>query len=259
MLPGNGLDPSDQDGGNFIMNWPLFGIYKPDAITYFEQDNVGYLVMANEGEGRTFSTNYTDESTVAALPLDPTAFPDAALLKQTNALGRLLVSTIDGDIDHDGDFDELHSFGARSFTIRNTSGGVVFDNGDDFEQITALLFPANFNCSSTSNTRDGRSRNKGPEPESVVIGHVNGKHYAFVGLERIGGIVVYDLTQPSNPQMVEYVNTRNFGAGPLTVAAGDVSPEGLLFIPGERSPNGKPLLVTANEISGTMAIFQFEN
>jgi uncharacterized protein len=94
---------------------------------------------------------------------------------------------------------------------------------------------------------DARSDNKGPEPEGVAIGVVNGRTYAFIGSERTGDVFVYDVTNPSSPSFIEYINTPE-----------DISPEGLTFISSADSPTGKPLLVSANEASNTVAVFEFK-
>ncbi len=139
------------------------------------------------------------------------------------------------------------------------------DSGDALERITAKAYPANFNASNTNNEFDNRSDDKGPEPEGVVIGKVSGTPYAFIGLERIGGVVVFDVSDPKAPKFVQYVNRRNFNVEPETddgggdPGAGDLGPEGLLFISSDDSPNGKPLLVVGNEISGTTTIYEIRN
>ena len=114
----------------------------------------------------------------------------------------------------------------RSFSIWTDQGALVFDSGDAIERMTAAAHPANFNASNTNNTRDDRSDDKGPEPEGVTVGKLFGRNYLFVMLERIGGIAVYDLTNPAAPQFEQYINTRSFAAAPGTVAAGDLGPEG---------------------------------
>ena len=150
----------------------------------------------------------------------------------------------------------LFSYGARSFSILDDRGRRVYDSGDDFEQITAAALPDNFNASNDKNTFDNRSDNKGPEPEGVVVGKVDGRHYAFIGLERVGGIMVYDVTKPRNPKFVEYYNNRDFTQDVELPEAGDLGPEGMAFIAAKDSPNGTPLLVMANEVSGTTTIYE---
>lgn len=254
-LPGNGLDASDQDGGIHIQPWPIRGIYNPDSIAHYSHRGQTYLVMANEGDSREWP-GFREDVRLSTLMLDPTAFPDGADLKRTNNLGRLAVSSVDGDIDHDGDMDVIYSYGARSFSIRTATGGLVWDSGDELEQLTATLLPARFNASNSNNSRDSRSPSKGPEPEGLAVGRVRGRTLAFIGLERIGGIAVYNISNPFQPVLEDYVNTRTF-ANPFNFdTAGDLGPEGLAFIAAEDSPNGLPLLVAAHEVSGSTTIFQ---
>jgi hypothetical protein len=152
------------------------------------------------------------------------------------------------------------AFGARSFSIWTTTGSLVFDSGDALEQITAAAFPANFNSNNDANNSfDTRSDDKGPEPEGVTIGKVGSKTYAFIGLERMSGVVVYDISTPSAPVFVQYVNPRNFAGSPAAGTAGDLGPEGLFFIPIGDSPIQKPLLVVANEVSGTTTIYEINS
>jgi hypothetical protein len=243
-VPGNALDPSDRDGGIHIANWPVWGMYQPDAIAYFKFAGfLPFLIVANEGDARAWP-GFTEEVRVKDAVLDPTAFPNAADLKADPKLGRLTVTTT-GDVDKDGDLDYLLPFGGRSISIRNVLGGLVWDSADDLEQQTALLAAERFNSDGAPATFDTRSDNKGPEPEGLVVGKISGRTYVFAGMERVGGVIVYDITFPWAPKFVQYVTS-----------SGDVSPEGLVFISAEDSPNGKPMLVVSHEISGTIRIFE---
>src|SRR5690606_23090630 len=123
------------------------------------------------------------------------------------------------------------------------------------------LLPDYFNSNNTENARDSRSDDKGPEPEAVTIAQVNARTFAFIGLERIGGIMVYDVTNPRNAQFVQYLNNRDFSASQADVEAGqagDLGPEGLAFIPATDSPIGKPLLAVGNEVSGTTTLYAID-
>lgn len=162
-------------------------------------------------------------------------------------------------------YEELVAYGARSFSIFDAdSGAMVYDSGSDFEVITAqrLGFDGGFNASNDDNESDDRSDDKGPEPEALTLGTLAGRTYAFVGLERVGGIMVYDISSPEAPRFVQYINPRDFSEDPenpddsYNTAAGDLGPEGMVFIPAADSPNGEPLLLVGNEISGTTAIYQ---
>jgi len=162
-------------------------------------------------------------------------------------------------------YEELVAYGARSFSIFDAdSRAMVYDSGSDFEVITAqrLGFDGGFNASNDDNESDDRSDDKGPEPEALTLGTLAGRTYAFVGLERVGGIMVYDISSPEAPRFVQYINPRDFSEDPenpddsYNTAAGDLGPEGMVFIPAADSPNGEPLLLVGNEISGTTAIYQ---
>jgi uncharacterized protein len=247
-LTGNGFDASDQDTANRIniQNWPVFGLYQPDAIASYTANGQTYYITANEGDSRAY-TGYSEEIRVGAAGyvLDPTLFPNATTLKQNANLGRLQLTNATGDTDGDGDFDRIEAFGARSFSIWNASGAQVFDSGDQLERITAAQVPTLFNSDGLAATFDSRSDNKGPEPEGVTIGVINNRTYAFVGLERTGDVIVYDVSNPIAPQFVQYINIPE-----------DTGAEGLTFVSAADSPTGKPLLITANEVSKTVGIFE---
>lgn len=257
-IPGNGLDASDQNGGVVnITTWPIKGMYQPDAITAFTVGGQNYIISANEGDVREYTAlNEASRLGSGSYLLDPTVFPNAATLKNNSNLGRLNVTTKTGDIDNDGDFDVIHSFGARSFSIWNAAGALVWDSGDQIEQLMNTISPANFNCSNTNNTKKNRSDDKGPEPEAVTVAQIGDSLFAFVGLERIGGVMIYNITNPNAPTFSSYINTRNFAQTPSLNNGGDLGPEGIIFIPKNESPNGKDLLVLSNEISGTISIYQ---
>ncbi|WP_008314964.1 choice-of-anchor I family protein [Leptolyngbya sp. PCC 6406] len=266
-LPGNGLDASDRDDAINIANWPVFGMYQPDAISSYEVDGKTYIVTANEGDARDY-TGFSEEERVRGLGangLDPIAFPDRATLRDNANLGRLTITKTLGQ-NAEGRYEELYAFGARSFSIWDTDGNLVWDSGDAFEQIIAAEIAAGnlplnaFNANHESNDSfDTRSDNKGPEPEGIDIGVVNGRIYAFIGLERVGGVMAYDITNPAAPVFQSYVNNRNFDLELPPEEAGDLGAEGVLFIPAQLSPNGKNLVVTTNEVSGTTTLFAVED
>ncbi len=262
-VPGQGLDPSDLDGPEgtasaLIGNWPVFGMYQPDGIASFNIRNNLYLVTANEGDSRTSDDfpgfNEEVRAGTTGYVLDPIEFPTAGDLKGNASLGRLNVTNASGDRDGDGDFDQIHVFGARSFSIWNSAGQLVWDSGDQFEQYfddPANGFDSIFNASNSNNKLDDRSDNKGPEPEGVVTGRVGPSVYAFIALERIGGVMAFDVSNPSAPVFAAYSNTRLIDA-----VGGDRGPEGITFVSEEDSPNGRPLVLVGNEVSKTIAIFQ---
>lgn len=252
--PGHGLDPSDRDGGVRIANWPVRGLYQPDTIVAFEIGGVEYLAMADEGDTRSYSA-FRETVRVADLKLDPEVFPDAGELQRPDRLGRLWVSAVSGDEDGDGRHEALYASGGRGFSIRDTAGRLVFDSGDGLERMIAAALPEGFNANNNDNDSfDARSDDRGPEPEAITVGRIGDRIYAFVGLERVGGIAVYDVTEPAAARPVGYWTTRNFAGDPVIGTAGDLGPECVIFIPADRSPNGEDLIVSANEISGTVTI-----
>jgi len=255
MEEGNGIDASNKDGFINISNWPTYGMYMPDSIASYKYRGETFLVTANEGDSRDYA-GFSEETRVKDVILDPVAFPDQMTLQAQENLGRLKITTTNGDLDNDGDYDALFSFGARSFSIRTDHGHMVFDSGDDFERITAAAFPDDFNSDEVNGSFDDRSDDKGPEPEGLALGQIFDRTYAFIGLERIGGIMIYDITNPFSPSFIQYVNTRIFTGNAEAGTAGDLSPEGIIFIPAQKSPTLKPLLVVAYEVSGTTTIFE---
>lgn len=194
---------------------------------------------------------------------------------RTDALGQPVMFNTSGVEDPTGDrlmYDALYSYGARSFSIWNAQGELVWDSGDQIEQFLAsdecmLGAAKNIPCAEYFNSghdegsaKDSRSDAKGPEPEGLTIGQLGDKTFVFVGLERMGGILVYDITAPAAPLFVDYLNTREDWTTeePDTVlsTAGDLGPEGLAFVSAEDSPSGKPLLIVGYEVSGTTAVYE---
>lgn len=255
-LAANAMDVSNRDGEINITTWPVFGFPLPDSIATYEAGGRTFIVTANEGDARDYD-GFSEEARVKDLTLDPDAFPRAAALQLDENLGRLNITTTLGDTDGDGDYDRLFSYGARSFSIYSTDGELVFDSGSDLEEITAMLLPDDFNSTNDENgSFDNRSDDKGPEPEALTVGAIGGNTYAFIGAERIGGIFVYDITNPNEPAFESYINTRDFSGDPALGTAGDLAPEGLVFISADDSPTGEALLLAAHEVSGTTAIFR---
>ena len=228
----------------------LRGIRMPDSIALYSVDGTDYVVTANEGDSREWG-DYLNE--------DERDFKDG----QTSPTGKITAenSGLTGKVvffdssDYDGlDANLDYLFGGRSFTVYEADGNgltEVFDSGSDFEAKTAIYVPENFNCSNDDKSIDDRSGKKGPESESVTLGTVGEKTYAFVGLERVGGVMVYDITDPAHISFANYINSRDYSED----IAGDNSPEGLCFIPAGESWDGNAYLVAACEVSGTVAVY----
>jgi hypothetical protein len=254
---GNGLDATNNGSTVNIANWPIKGMYLPDALTHFNVGGVEYLITANEGDARAdYGAANNEETSIGAATysLDPIAFPHASAMKINANLGKLKCTNRLGDIDNDGDFDEIYTFGARSFSIWNaTTGTLVYDSGDDLEQITSTdpTYGAMFNCSNTNITKKDRSDDKGPEPEGVAVATIAGNMYAFVSMERVGGLMVFNINNPAAPQFVQYVNNRG-----LTGLTGDRGPEGIIYITQQNSPTGKAMIVLGNEVSSSVSAYE---
>lgn len=215
--PGNELG-AFENGVVEFKNHNLKVLYQPDSIAYYG----GYLYTANEGDAREWGD-----------------------YKESVEKGGFKVSRVDE-----------HLFGARSLSVWSPEGRLLWDSGSEIERITAEKLPQYFNASNTKNKPGGRDADKGPEPEGLAVGTVGDHPYAFVGLERIGGVVIYDLGDPARPKLRGYVNNRDFEADPKTPESKDLGPEGVHFIAAKASPNGKPMLVVCNEISGTTSLFE---
>jgi DNA-binding beta-propeller fold protein YncE len=253
---GDGFDASDRDGGVRLRRWPVFGMYQPDSIADYALDGATYVVTANEGDTRGYA-GFSDEARVKDLKLDASL---PAALQDDDALGRLNVSSVGGDTDGDGDVDRLLAFGGRSIAIWNANGELVYDSGDALEQFIAAHLPERFNIDEDGKNKiDDRSPDKGPEPEGLVIGRVGDSTYAFVGLERTSAVAVFDVTRPESAELLDVVplalekNKQDATGGP------HIAPEGLCFVPADRSPIGAPLLAVACEVTGTTLLFRVDS
>ncbi|WP_080780233.1 choice-of-anchor I family protein [Chryseobacterium phocaeense] len=252
-IPGNGFDASDNNGEVLIANWPVKAYYIPDAVQNYKVGATNYIVTANEGDEKDLS-GYSERTTVGAntYTLDPVLFPQANVLKASYNLGRFRVSSATGNTDADTDFEEIAALGARSFSIFNAdTKQLVYDSGDRFERYIAAYHPLIFNADNEANGAKNRSRAKGPEPEGVALATIAGQTYAFITLERTGGVMVYNITDPNNPTFTDYKHSRSTSA-----YGGDNGPEGITYIAPENTTTGKGYVVIANEISGTLSMYE---
>ena len=240
-------DVSNKDGGINMKRWPVLMMYQPDAIVAYETKGSTYLVTANEGDAKDYD-GFSEETRVGKLKLDKTMFPNANELQKKENLGRLKTTKTFGDTDGDGDHDIIYAYGGRSFSIWKDDGTLVFDSGNAFENIISKRSPEMFNANGPSKI-DDRSDDKGPEPEALAIGEIDGRIYAFIGMERNNAIFAYDITLPSDPHMVSYIMPNE----------NHNSPEGLEFISANDSPTGKPLLAVAFEMTGTIGLYEINN
>lgn len=275
------MDISDKDGKINIRTAPVKGILQPDSIAAYEVDGTTYLVTANEGDARDWEA-YSEEERIKKLggkKLAPicegyagmTAGEIEEFQADENA-GRLKITTALGLNEEKNCYEDLYTYGGRSFSIFTADGTRVFDSGAEFEELTAKLLPEYFNTNHTENEFESRSDDKGPEPEGVTLGEINGRTYAFIGFERLGGVMVYDITDPAKPAYTAYINNRDFSINMEKLAeegddavkaglekVGDLGAEGLTFVPAKDSPNGENLLIVGNEVSGTTTVFQVDS
>ncbi|MED4454663.1 choice-of-anchor I family protein [Metabacillus fastidiosus] len=264
----NQLDASDKDGKINIQNWPILSMYMPDGMASYEVKGKTYILTANEGDAQDykgFSEEARVEDLVNSYKLNAKLYKGFSQeqldkmvkdgLFKKEQLGRLKTTTA-APKNKDGKYEAIYGYGARSFSIWDANSlKLTYDSGSDFEKITAEAVPNHFNANNTEDELDSRSDDKGPEPESVIVGNVKGKNYAFIGLERTGGIMVYDVTNPEKPRFNTYISSRTFNGGKVTAASNDVAPEGLTFIPASDSPTGQDLLLAAHEVTGTIAVY----
>ncbi|WP_316571375.1 choice-of-anchor I family protein [Neobacillus sp. YIM B06451] len=262
-IPGNELDAA-RNGKIELERLPILGAYMPDSVAYVKIGGVDYLVTANEGDATEWPEDDSTFINVAdfkdvkdTIELDPSIFKgmsaaeaQAAFDKMKNSAGyqKLEVLTDRGN-------DAIYTLGGRSFSIwKADTMELVYDSGSDFETITSQRFPDVFNWSNDDDEFEKRSTKKGPEPEDVKIGKIGKDVYAFVGLERIGGVMAYNISNPEKAQFANYFNSRDFSKA----IAGDVSPEGLEFIDANSSPTKKPLVLVGNEVSGTVTVNEIQ-
>lgn len=233
-LAENAIDASDKDSKKEFTTYnKVFGMYMPDAIAYYNYNGKPYLFTANEGDSREY-TAFIEMKRAATVILDPTSFPTAATLQKDASLGRLNITTTLGDTDGDGDFDALYSLGARSFSVWDaTTGAQVFDSKNELDK----------KANDLGIYDDGRSDDKGVEPESIAIGRVGSKTIAVVGMERADAFAIYDITTPTAPVFIKMYKT------------GD-APEGIIFIPASKSPINQSLIVISSENDGLVKIYK---
>ncbi|WP_391558697.1 choice-of-anchor I family protein [Robertmurraya sp.] len=232
----NALDAL-KDGQVNLTAQNLYGTYMPDGIASQKIGGKQYIFTANEGDGREWG-EYEDTGSYT--------FPGTSFKIDT------ILNT-----ERDGlEADKTYIYGSRSFSIWDAGTmEQVYDSGSDFEKVTGELYPEAFNSSNNKTELDSRSGKKGPEPEDIKVMKVNGKTFAFIGLERTGGIMMYDVTNVENVKFHDYVNLRDF-TGTDVSSSGDLAPEGLCLIEAKDSPTGKPLMLVANEVSGNVRVFE---
>ena len=278
------IDASDRDGLanspaterpadlTYTSNFPaakvddvVAGMPMPDTAVTFQKNGVQVIATANEGDFRLDDVDRIRVRDIGNAQRDATVF--TSTLRDNAVLGRLRVSTIDGDTDADGQIEVPTMPGTRSFTLWNAeTGDIVFDSGSAIEDYVKANNLASFGIE-TGTTGvgffDSRSDDKGPEPEALAFGRVNGRDLIFVGAERENGIFQFDITDLNNVEITGYYNTvtgtADNGFGAFT------SPESIQFIAAADSPTGQALIIVGYEgvfdasasidISGSLAVY----
>jgi len=301
------LDPSNKDDGpgEFASYEKLVGLYMPDTIASIEIDGETYILTANEGDGREYIYETTQEACDAAghewdgddfspggddedadayaneeddcisftdeargddiADKVDAAHPHKAALADDALLGRIKVTD---DFDSYGADDDIVTFGARSFSIWNEAGDLVYDSGDILAKKAFADNNDAFNATNDNNdpaeTGDNRSDDKGIEPEAVEVAQIGDRSFAFIGLERQGGVMVFDITDPTAPVYQSYLNNRDYTEAVCTEtddgdcdndtynsAAGDLGPESIEYFTRE----GAHFIAVGNEVSGTTTVY----
>jgi DNA-binding beta-propeller fold protein YncE len=241
------IDASDKDGAGgtalALVDDVVKGMPMPDTMASFTAGGTRFLVTANEGD---FRVDDGDRIRVK----DFTGVEAGVTIDRTDAaFGRLRVLKDVSDPDGDGLLDEPVMPGTRSFSIWNATTGALVKDSGSLEPLLLTLDPTrhNINAESGSAVLDARSPDKGPEPEAIATGDINGHRYLFVGLERQDGLLMFDATNPAEPTHVAYVNNFTDGL---------IAPECILFIKGADNPTGEALLLVGYEISGTIGAYK---
>ncbi|MFT6984816.1 MAG: DNA-binding beta-propeller fold protein YncE [Psychromonas sp.] len=307
LQTGNELDGNSKDKKALLKNEPALGMYQPDSIAVVTLGGTDYLLTANEGDDRSdwlselaqaeceagnYYYNLQDKDCGDDITLQEAL--DSGVYNPSNKQSRLDLSNFEkggvyqgavktlkfshsaskqfGDLNDDGKMERILTFGGRSFSIWNVdTEQLVFDSGSDFERITAQKYGANYNQSHSKTKAEDRSGKKGPEPEALTTAVIEGKIYALIGLERMGGIMVYDISNPAKAQFVQYLNNRELSVNPndnvekngegvntYRIDAGDLGPEGFRFVAAKDSPTNSPILIVGNEVSGTTSFYRID-
>lgn len=125
--------------------------------------------------------------------------------------------------------------GSRGFTVFDTTGRIRFTSGSDLEELAVRL----------GHYPEGRSENKGTEPEGVAVGRYGADELLFVGMERAGLVAVYRVTGSREPVFVQALPTGLQPEGITPIPA-----RGLLAVSSESDdpPYGVRATITLYEL-----------
>ncbi len=118
--------------------------------------------------------------------------------------------------------------GGRGWSAWTPEGQFLWDDGGQLERLAVTLghYPEN------------RSSARGIEIEGVAAATFDGHDFAFAGSERGSFVAVYDISNAADPAFVQLLATG-------------IAPEEILALP------DRGLLITADEVSHTLSIFQY--
>lgn len=154
--------------------------------------------------------------------------------------GRYLVTADEGDTDPKASKSDWGpAGGGRTVSVLDAATGEVLgDTGSQLDEAAAAagVYP------------DGRSDNKGSEPEGLAVFAAGDGIWAVVGLERAEAVALIDLADPRVPRVRAVQSLRREGEG------GRLAPEDLAYI----HQDGAHYVATANEKSGTVSIVAVE-
>jgi hypothetical protein len=241
------IDATDQNASGATENVisiskTVAGLPMPDTVGTYTVAGKTYVVTANEGDARVDDrdisrfgdTGGNDSMNNLVDTNAPSNFPITGTGERAlDQLGRLNVSRIDGDGDGDGKIDTPTMIGTRSFSIfEQTEAGLtrVYDSGSFLETHIAA----------SGGWVDSRSDDKGPEPEGLTVAMIGGNVYLFIGMERTGHIMMFDVTDPTAVAFMSSV-----------LVPGAARPEGFNFVSAANSPTGTNILIVGFEGDGT--------
>ncbi len=223
---------------------PEYIAIDPDATTAYvtlqENDGVAVIDLINEqavryhGLGATRHKTDTHAEGWVKFDQDMTGLrePDGITLI---ANGRYFVTADEGDTESESDNKVGQALaGGRTISVFDAkTGDLIGDTGNQLDEIAFAhgLYP------------DQRSTRKGSEPEMLVSFDLEGTPWIAVGMERAGAVVLISVADPKQPKVV--------ALGKIPGEEGK-SPEGITHF----EANGEHYLLTANEMSGTVACFK---
>jgi hypothetical protein len=177
-----------------------------EAVVTFQENN--HIAIVDIRDGSTlahFPAGSVELSNVDSVEEDLISL-DTTLDRRREPDGATWIDSGTFAVANEGDYEDEDGIegGSRGFTIFDQDGNVVYESGAEFEHW--LVRAGHYN--------EGRSENKGVEPESIESGVFGERTLLFVGSERGNAVGVYDVSVPESPT-------------PLQVLPTAIGPEGL--------------------------------